>query len=46
MEKILEEVLEENRALAKQGKVASYMPALSKANPNHLGICTGDMHNR
>jgi len=42
VEKMLEEVLEENRALAKQGKVASYIPALSKANPNHLGICIID----
>ncbi len=42
MEKMLEEVIEENRALAKQGKVASYIPALSKANPNHLGICIID----
>lgn len=42
MEKILEEVLEENRGLAKSGQVASYIPALSKANPNHLGICIID----
>ena len=42
MEKVLEEVLEENQVLAKHGKVASYIPALSKVNPNHLGICIID----
>lgn len=42
MEKILEEVLEENRALAKKGEVANYIPALAKADPNHLGICVID----
>lgn len=42
MDKILEEVLEQNRHLAKTGKVASYIPALKKANPDHLGICVVD----
>jgi len=42
MQKILAEVIEENRALAKKGRVASYIPALAKANPNHLGICIID----
>lgn len=44
MQKILEEVVEENRPLAKRGRVASYIPALAKADPNHLGICIVDVN--
>lgn len=44
MQKILEEVLEENRHLAKKGRVASYIPALAKANPNHIGICIAEIN--
>ncbi|HQA59552.1 MAG TPA: glutaminase, partial [Tepidanaerobacteraceae bacterium] len=43
MQKILGEVLEENRELAKKGRVASYIPALAKANPDHLGICIAEI---
>lgn len=35
----LREWVEEFRAFAKEGKVADYIPALQKANPDHLGIC-------
>lgn len=44
MQKILEEVLEENRHLAKKGRVASYIPALAKANPHHIGICIAEIN--
>ncbi|WP_040212180.1 glutaminase A [Clostridium polynesiense] len=39
MRGLLESVIENNRGFAMDGKVASYIPLLSKADPNHLGIC-------
>ncbi len=42
MEKLLEKIVEENRQLAKEGKLADYIPALSKANPDHVGVCIVD----
>ena len=38
MDKLLESIIEKNRYLVKSGSVASYIPALSKANPNDIGI--------
>lgn len=43
MEKALERIVEENRYLTREGKVADYIPALSKANPNDIGICIVDL---
>ena len=36
---ILEEAMEKGRAAIPNGEVASYIPELSKANKNHLGLC-------
>ena len=38
MEQLLENLLEECRPYAQQGNVATYIPELSKGNPDHLGI--------
>lgn len=38
MEKLLKNIIDKNIHLAKQGKVADYIPALSTANPNHIGV--------
>ncbi|MEW9668580.1 glutaminase [Ammoniphilus sp. 3BR4] len=35
----LREWIQQFRSYAKEGKVADYIPALQKANPDHLGIC-------
>ena len=43
MEKLLNQIIDDNRYLIKEGKVANYIPALSKANPNHIGICYIDI---
>lgn len=43
MEKLLNKIIDDNRYLTKEGKVANYIPALSKANPNHIGICYIDI---
>lgn len=39
MDKILIDVIENNRYLTSFGKVAGYIPALSKANPEDIGVC-------
>ncbi|SHJ84745.1 L-glutaminase [Clostridium amylolyticum] len=39
MRGLLESVIENNMPYTKDGKVASYIPLLSSANPDHLGIC-------
>lgn len=44
MEGLLQSIVEENRHLTKKGKVADYIPALAKANPNHIGICAADLN--
>jgi glutaminase len=36
---LLETIINSNRDYVKQGKVATYIPELSKADPNTLGIC-------
>ena len=43
MEKVLTDIVEKNRYLLKAGKVADYIPALAKANPNHIGVCLVDL---
>lgn len=42
MDKLLKNIIEKNKHLVERGKVASYIPALSKANPNHIGISVID----
>ena len=39
MEELLDKLLEDCRACTRQGKVATYIPELAKANPADLGIC-------
>lgn len=39
MNTLLNEILENNRQFAKYGNVATYIPELSNANPDNLGIC-------
>lgn len=39
MEKLLEAIIDNNRHWTKNGKVASYIPELSKMNPDTLGLC-------
>lgn len=43
MEELLFKIIEENRYLISKGAVADYIPALSKANPNNIGICLMDI---
>lgn len=38
MDELLEEILKECAACSKEGKVASYIPELAKANPADFGI--------
>lgn len=42
MEKLLAEVIEKNIHLIEEGKVADYIPALSKVNPKDIGVCIID----
>lgn len=46
MEKILNEVLDTNRKYTNYGQVASYIPELSKARRDDLGICIIDKDNK
>lgn len=39
MDRLLESIIESNLKYTEDGKVASYIPELSKANPKELGIC-------
>ncbi|WP_031515021.1 glutaminase A [Desulfofalx alkaliphila] len=43
MKELLEKILEENRHWTKKGKVATYIPALAKADPKILGITVIDI---
>ncbi len=45
MEQLLNNIIDENRYLTKLGKVADYIPALSSANPNDIGVCFIDEEN-
>lgn len=44
--KILEEAVEEARKKIPEGSVADYIPELSKANPNDLGIVLYELNNQ
>ncbi|AYE35398.1 glutaminase A [Clostridium septicum] len=41
---LLNTLVEKNRVYGAEGKLASYIPALLKANPNDLGVCVVDLH--
>lgn len=43
METLLSKIIENNKELVTKGTVADYIPALSKANPNNIGICLMDV---
>lgn len=43
VENILREIVEKNRYLTGEGKVADYIPALKKADPKGIGICIVDL---
>lgn len=43
MKETLNKIIEKNRYLINEGKVADYIPALSKADPNHIGVCIIDL---
>lgn len=45
MEKLLDQLIEKNRPFTSYGKVADYIPALSYANPDDLGVCIMDVNN-
>jgi len=40
---LLDKLIEKNRYLTTKGKVASYIPALERANPDKIGICIADI---
>jgi glutaminase len=44
MNKFLEAVIENNRQWTKEGKVATYIPELGKADSNTLAICITTLH--
>ena len=43
MKKLLESLVEKNKVYAKEGKLASYIPALMEADPEALGVCVVDL---
>lgn len=43
MENLLKQIIEKNKPLTKEGRVANYIPELDKANKEDLGICVLDM---
>ena len=46
MYKLLETLVEKNKVYGKEGKLASYIPGLLKADPNDLGIAVVDLQGR
>lgn len=42
MQDLLKKIVEQNKALTKEGEVANYIPELDKANREALGICVLD----
>ena len=46
MYKLLESLVEKNRHYGKEGNLASYIPALLRANPDDLGIAIVDLQGR
>ena len=45
MKNLLINLVEKNKKYTEDGKVASYIPALSKANKEDLGLCVYDIKN-
>jgi len=43
MEELLNTIIDKNRHLIKKGNLADYIPALSKVDPNKIGICLMDI---
>lgn len=43
MNQLLKSIIDNNRRYALEGKVASYIPSLAKANVEHLGICVATL---
>lgn len=43
---LLNTLVDKNRKYGKDGKLASYIPALLEANPNDLGICIVDLNGK
>lgn len=46
MIKLLESLVENNKCYGKEGKLASYIPALLRANPDDLGVAIVDLQGR
>ena len=46
MYKLLETLVENNKKYGQEGKLASYIPGLLKANPNDLGVAIVDLEGR
>ncbi len=46
MQGLLDSIIENNKYLVKEGKVASYIPVLGKGNPDHLGIAVTTLDGR
>ncbi|WP_426349574.1 glutaminase A [Alloiococcus sp. CFN-8] len=46
MQGLLESIIENNKDLVKEGKVASYIPLLGQGNPDHLGIAVTNLDGR
>ncbi len=42
LKELLDRLIEKNKVLVKQGKVANYIPLLGNADPKDLGICVID----
>ncbi len=45
MKNLLINLVEKNKKYTKDGKLASYIPALLKANEEALGLCVYDIKN-
>lgn len=43
MEELLKKIIKKNKKYCSLGRVASYIPELAKANPNHIGIAIADI---
>ncbi len=43
MNSLLSKIIEKNRHLTSKGKVASYIPALGRANPAYIGVSIADL---
>jgi len=45
MQILLNDIIKDNKVHTKKGELADYIPELTKANPNALGICVYDLEN-